>query len=177
MNCQYTRERLGSWLDQELNSIEVKQVEEHVKACPDCQKEKVQLERLSEALKSALETTAARVAFDEVWTRVREGLIDDDPWYRKVAHGLGGILAPRRIAWMVPAVAILIVAIMSIFDFLPEVSIGSKHAFTSVDSINSYGKNVGVFRESETRTTVIWLFEDHDDDNSYEEARPDTPGS
>jgi hypothetical protein len=51
---------------------------------------------------------------------------------------------------------------------------GSRNSFASVESIDAYGRSVALLREQETKTTVIWLYQDQEGEN---EAAEDTAKS
>jgi len=40
-----------------------------------------------------------------------------------------------------------------------------RNNFAAVESIDAYGRNVALLRENETRTTVIWLYQNQEGDN------------
>jgi hypothetical protein len=72
---------------------------------------------------------------------------------------------------------VLLLAIVSLEQFFPGWRWGSNRSnTTAVDSIDGHGFNVAVFRESKTKTTVIWLYEnqEEEDESAAESASPDT---
>jgi hypothetical protein len=44
------------------------------------------------------------------------------------------------------------------------------NSFTAVESIDAYGRNVALLREDETKTTVIWLYQN-------QEGEDESPGT
>jgi hypothetical protein len=51
---------------------------------------------------------------------------------------------------------------------------GPRNSPASVESIDTYGRSVALLREQETKTTVIWLYQDQEGEN---EAAEDTAKS
>ena len=42
---------------------------------------------------------------------------------------------------------------------------GQVNNYASVESIDTHGRNVALLREDETKTTIIWLYQDSEGEN------------
>ena len=76
-----------------------------------------------------------------------------------------GFRAPA-FAWAVPAVILLLIGVLY-FDLITQSwNIGwPRNTFATVESIDAYGRNVALLREHESKTTVIWLYQNPDGEN------------
>ncbi|HSE89399.1 MAG TPA: hypothetical protein VLJ79_24515 [Candidatus Binatia bacterium] len=88
-------------------------------------------------------------------------------WARATFAGPG-------LAWVVPAVIIIVLGALS-FDSFWKLR-AQRNNFAAVESIDAHGRNVALLREDETKTTVIWLYQNQEgeDESSGEitEASP-----
>jgi hypothetical protein len=83
-------------------------------------------------------------------------------------------LTAPRIAWAVPALIVVVLALFSLDSFLP--GRGARDNFASVESIDAHGRSVALLREDQTKTTVIWLYQDQEGENeTAEEASKSGP--
>ncbi len=165
-DCEEIKKSLGAWMDGELAGEQAAAVQRHVQQCASCTAEKARLARLESSLKNLLESEASPVAFDTFWAGVRRRIEEDKSWPARAGDWLRGVFAPRRIAWAVPAVVVVFVAALSLDQFFP----GWRWVFgptnvASVESIDGHGFNVALLREAKTKTTVIWLFENQENDD------------
>ena len=169
--------RLGPWLDGELKPAEAAALKLHVEGCASCAGEKARLERLESALKSALETKAAQVAFAPFWAgvnrRIAQAQTEQSPGERFL-DWLRGWLSPPRLAWAVPAAIVLLLGIFSLQRYISDRFGQTNQA--AVESIDGHGFNVALLREAKTKTTVIWLFDNQEseDDAAADSASTDT---
>ncbi len=174
MDCEVVKRSLGAWLDGELSHSEAEKIRGHLQECRLCLGEKTQLEHLQASLKSFLERRASEVDFDPFWNGVRQRILEKKPWHVRLLDWVRPTLYPQRLAWAIPVVIVLLLGVLSMEQFFPEVS--STNNLTRVESIDGHGFNVALFRESETKTTVIWLFESHEEeDESSGESTPSKP--
>lgn len=174
IDCETIRNSLGTWLDGEVSHSEAERIRVHVQECPVCFGEKEQLERLQVSLKGALEGRASRLAFEPFWDGVHRRILEKRPWRDRLWDWVRPAIYPQRLAWAIPVVIVFLLGIISLEQFFPGWRWGSSRSnATTVDSIDGHGFNVAVFRESKTKTTVIWLFEDQEeDDESSKKSAP-----
>jgi hypothetical protein len=169
-NCEDLGELLGPWLDGELSPSDAEAVRSHLAECSECREQIRQLERLDVLLKSALEPAGAGITFPPFWRGVKARI--DTPRPRPVAllEGLRSAIAGPRLAWAVPAVILILIGVFSLDRFRPAWRGPSQSGFAAVESIDAHGRNVALLREDNTKTTVIWLYQEEDNETSEESA-------
>jgi hypothetical protein len=66
----------------------------------------------------------------------------------------------------VPAVIVLLIGALyfNLFTYTGKLG-GPRNNFATVESIDAYGRNVALLREPESKTTVIWLYQNPDSEN------------
>jgi anti-sigma factor RsiW len=175
--CENIRESIGRWLDGELSPAESEAAREHVLACAACGETRRQLEKIDATLKSVLAAEAARVEFTPFWRDVQSRVNRKRAWYADWLDWSRGLLAGPRVAWAVPTVIALLLGLFSLDSYwLGWRFGGSRNSFAAVDSIDAHGRSVALLRENETKTTVIWLYEDQEGENeTAEEASKSGP--
>jgi hypothetical protein len=64
---------------------------------------------------------------------------------------------------MVPAIILLLIGTLYFEPGLPG-WLGNEPSnnFATVESIDAYGRNVALWRENESKTTVIWIYQNPD---------------
>jgi hypothetical protein len=98
-------------------------------------------------------------------------------WRENFGDWLRSVFSGPRIAWAIPAVILVLLGVVSADSFLPRLRFfGQRNNFASVESIDAYGRNVALLREDETKTTVIWLYQNPEgEDDSSDEATQTRP--
>jgi anti-sigma factor RsiW len=178
MDCERTREMLGAWLDREVPGPELRELEEHLAQCAPCSREKARIERLDGVLKGAFAARATGPAFAPFWEGVEKRLASEAPWHRRLSEWVTDAFTPRSLAWAASLVLVLAIGLFSARQFFPGWPWGGAAAnLTFVESIDPHGGNVALFRESETRTTVIWLYpnQEGEDASPEDSGRSDNP--
>jgi anti-sigma factor RsiW len=165
-NCETIRESIGAWLDGELSAGESDSVRLHVEGCAACSAERRQLETLDLALRDQLSGEAARVEFMPFWRGVRQRLNRKCAWHEDLLEWCREFFTAPRLAWSVPALIAVALAAFSLDFNLPGwQSSGARNHFAAVESIDAYGRSVALLRQDETKTTVIWLYQDQEGEN------------
>jgi anti-sigma factor RsiW len=168
--CERTQELIGRWLDGELSVAESERVRVHVESCTECPAAQRKLEKIERALNSVLIGEAAKVEFAPFWREVERRINERRPWYHEWLDRL--VIVPRS-AWAVPAVIALLLALLSFDSYFPGWRGGvTRASFAAVDSIDAHGRSVALLRENDTKTTVIWLYEDQEGENETAEEAP-----
>lgn len=162
-NCATIRESIGRWLDGELSASESESVSVHVASCSECGEARRQLAKLQLALKDELATEAARIEFRPFWREVERRINQKRAWHEDLLEWGRDFFTAPRVAWAVPAVIALALAVFSFDSYLP--GWGARNNFVSVESIDAHGRSVALLREHETKTTVIWLYQDQEGEN------------
>jgi hypothetical protein len=67
---------------------------------------------------------------------------------------------------------VLLIGAFSLDSLWPAWRGRSQNNFAAVESIDAHGRNVALLREDNTKTTVIWLYQEEDDDTSEAPAGP-----
>lgn len=171
MDCESVRRTLGAWLDGEASEKESREIRAHVEACPSCRAERSRLERLQFVLRRALEEGASKVTFESFWHGIERRISQGRVRRREFWDWLRPVILPRRLAWAIPLTVVCVLAVFFAERFLSRWGRGlSRSNLAAVESIDGHGFNVALLRESETKTTVIWLFEDEEEDEPAPEA-------
>ncbi|HZD42368.1 MAG TPA: anti-sigma factor [Terriglobales bacterium] len=175
--CDDVRVSLSAWLDGELSRPDVDQVQSHIEVCSACRRERRELELVDVWLKRTFQPAAAQVAFEPFWDAVRQRITAQTPWHHRMRDWVGATFTPARLAWGVPAILALILLGLSIDTWWPGGrSSVQRNNFAAVDSIDAYGRNVALLREDETKTTVIWLYQNQEgDDETAAESSENKP--
>jgi hypothetical protein len=165
-SCGEIRESIGAWLDGELPRARADAVRLHVETCQACAEERRQLENLGVAMKGALDWQAFQLEREPFWYNLRRRLATKRPWYAELSEWVGPFMRAPSFAWAVPAAIVLLIGALYLDAILPGWGMGSpRNNFTTVESIDAYGRNVALLREHESKTTVIWLYQNPDSEN------------
>jgi predicted anti-sigma-YlaC factor YlaD len=176
-SCESIRESLGAWFDGELDRAESEKIRAHLEECAACKEERRQLEKLEGALKCVLDFAASRTAFEPFWSDLKERIAEKRAWHENLGDWLRSTFRGPRVAWAIPAVILLLLGGLSVGSFFPGLRIfGQRNNFASVESIDAHGRNVALLREDETKTTVIWLYQNPEgEDDSTSETNETKP--
>lgn len=175
-DCASIRESIGTWLDGELSSSQSEAVRAHIENCHDCAAARLQLERLQTALSAELMTQTGRIELAPFWRELQQRIERKRAWYEDLLDRSRDFFTAPRLAWTVPAVIALLLAAFSLDTLLPGWPFGgSRNNFAAVESIDAYGRSVALLRQDETKTTVIWLYDDQEGAHEPVEE-PSKPG-
>ena len=174
--CENISKSMGRWLDGELSAAESESMRAHVAECADCAEARRKLEKLQGALAAALIAEAKDIEFEPFWRAVRLRIAEKRAWHADALDWVRGWFTRSRAAWAVPALIALLLAAASLDSYFPGWRGGAgRNAFAAVDSIDAHGRSVALLREYDTKTTVIWLYEDQEGENEAAEE-PTSPG-
>ena len=163
--CEDKVASIERWLDGELSGAESESLRVHMAACAGCSEARSRLEKLQSTL------TGVLLPF---WRAVQLRINEKRPWYQDALDWMRGVLPASRLAWVVPAVIGLLLAGVSLESYWRGGA--GRNAFATVESIDAYGRNVALLREYDTKTTVIWLYQDQEGENeAAEETAPSGP--
>lgn len=172
--CERIEKSIGPWLDHELSAAESEVVRAHVTACSRCSEARQRLERLDRALSSLLVDEAPKLGFASFWSELEQRIEQKRPWHKRLLEQAGDWISAPRAAWAVPALIAVLIAVLSYQSYFPFSR--SRNNFATVESIDSYGRNVALLREDESKTTVIWLYQNQEgDDEAADETPPAGP--
>jgi anti-sigma factor RsiW len=159
--CDDIREFLGAWLDGELGQSDADAVRSHVEGCAACSEERRQLEKLAVSINQIM-TAQQTIAFEPFWRGLERRIVEKRSWRAEFIDRLRASFAGPKLAWSIPAVIGLAIAL---YYFGVRKDEPPRNNFAAVESIDAYGRNVALLRENETRTTVIWLYQNQEGDN------------
>lgn len=164
--CELAQESMGRWLDGELRPAESESLRAHVEDCAACGEAKKQFEKLNWVLKQHLTRNSGPIDFAPFWRGVERRIEQKRAWYELFLDRCRELVTPPRLAWSVPALIAVVLVVFSLdFYMLGWQSGGARNSFASVESIDAYGRSVALLRENETKTTVIWLYQDQEGEN------------
>jgi len=164
--CDDIQESIGRWLDGEFKASESEAVRSHLEGCPDCSAERRRLEKIQTTLDSVFRAESSQLQFAPFWREVRRRVDQKKPWHEELIEWLQSRLTAPRLAWAVPVTIILVLGFLSLAKW-PAGSQVSNYA--SVESIDPHGRNVALLREDETKTTIIWLYQNPEGENENAE--------
>jgi hypothetical protein len=174
-DCADINQALGAWLDGELKTSDAENVRRHVANCVACAREQSRLVKLDAALKTAL-TPAVEIAVQPFWRGIQERIDQKRPWTTMFGDWLRARWVAPSLAWAVPAAIVIILAFFSVDNYWPGWRGAQRDNFAAVESIDAHGRDVALLREDETKTTVIWLFQNQEgDDETAPESAPKGP--
>jgi len=176
-NCENIRDSIGRWLDGELTPSESAAVQAHVATCAECAEARRQLESLQRALTGVLVADAAPIEFMPFWREVQRRINLKRAWYEDISEWAREFFTAPRVAWSVPVAIVLLLAVFSLDSYFPGNPFGgSRNSFASVESIDAHGRSVALLRENESKTTVIWLYQNEEgEDETGEDGAKSGP--
>jgi anti-sigma factor RsiW len=162
-NCEHIEDSLGVWLDGELSLAEAEMIRLHLESCTQCAEKRRQLEKLNASLKSLLDSNIPQLAVEPFWKGLQERIAEKRAWHQEVTQWFRSALAGPAMAWTIPAAIAIILGVLSLDSFRKLVA--PRNNFAAVESIDAHGRNVVLWREDETKTTVIWLYHNQEGEN------------
>lgn len=160
--CETIQESIGRWLDGELKAADSEAVRRHVEGCRECGAARQRLEKIQTTLGDILKAEASQLEFAPFWRDVRRRIDEKRPWHEELVEWARSVSTASRLAWAVPAAIVLVLGFLSLNKWPFS---GQVNNYASVESIDTHGRNVALLREDETKTTIIWLYQDSEGDN------------
>jgi anti-sigma factor RsiW len=168
--CERIHRSIERWLDGELSAAESAVVRAHVSGCVRCGAEQQRLEKLERALSGVLVAAAPTIEFAPFWRELERRIYENTPWHKQLGQRVQAWLTAPRISWAIPALIVLLLAVLS-FD-LDFPFRRSPNNLATVESIDPHGRSVALLREDESKTTVIWLYQNQEGDDEAAEKTP-----
>ena len=163
-SCSSISQLLERYFDRQATDQERNLVERHVPVCQTCHERLRVLEGLRKAIKTPVDEALKEETFPWVWEKIERGIrLGKKPsWQESFRSWLD--LSPlfRKRVW-IPAVATAIVLLFFsaqiIFNKTPSYS-----ASSVVEYVESGSNNVMVYQLEKSEITVIWIFEEPDEE-------------
>jgi len=169
-DCEAIEEAIGRWLDGELNAAESQRMRAHLDDCANCRAARQRFEKIGNALNRVLVAEAGKVEFAPFWRELEQRIAKKTAWHDELRGWAGNWFGAPRAAWAVPALIALLLAIFSYESYFPFWR--SRNNLATVESIDAYGRSVALLREDESKTTVIWLYQNKEGDDEAAEETP-----
>jgi hypothetical protein len=168
--CARIEQSMGRWLDGELSAAESEVVRAHVSGCAQCAAAQQRLEKLERALGSVLVATAPRIEFAPFWRELERRIDEKTPWHKELRERVHAWFIAPRTAWAIPALIVVLLAVFSYDSYFPFWRL--RNNLATVVSIDAHGRSVALLREDESKTTVIWLYQNQEGDDEAAEETP-----
>jgi Putative zinc-finger len=165
-SCSEIRDSIGPWLDGELSGAQADAVRTHTEICLACSQERRQLEKLNSVMNDAFKSQTWQIDPGLFWHGVQERITAKRPWYAVPVECAGRFFQAPAFAWSIPVVILMLISTLYFEPVLRGwVAESPRNGFATVESIDGYGRNVALWRENESKTTVIWIYQNPDSEN------------
>ncbi len=165
-SCSSVSKLLEKYFDREVTDRERLLVEGHLQSCPACRDALTSMEGLRTLIKTPVEEATQQEDFPWVWQKIEREirLQEKVSWWQSLRSWMD--LSPlfEKKVW-IPAVATVIVLLFIstqvIFKKIPSYSDASV-----IEYIESESHNIMVYESEKAKMTVIWLFDEEDQESS-----------
>jgi len=165
-SCSSVSKLLEKYFDREVTERERLLVEGHLQSCPACRDTLTSMEGLRTLIKTPVEEATQQEDFPWVWQKIEREirLQEKVSWWQSLRSWMD--LSPlfKKKVW-IPAVATVIVLLFIstqvIFKKIPSYSDASV-----IEYIESESHNIMVYESEKAKMTVIWLFDEEDQESS-----------
>ena len=164
--CSSISKLLEKYFDQEVTDKERLWVEGHLQDCPACQDALNSMEELRTLIKVPVEEAVQKEDFPWLWQKIERGigLQEKQSWWQSIRFWLDVSPLFKKKVW-IPAMAtimvLLFITTQIYFKKTPSYSGASV-----VEYVESETNNVMVYDLEKARVTVIWLFEEPEEEVS-----------
>jgi len=164
--CSSVSKLLEKYFDQEVTDKERLLVESHLQDCPACQDALRSMEGLRTLIKIPVEEAVQKEDFPWVWQKIeREIRLQEKlTWWQSLRPWLDIPPLSKKKVW-IPAVATLVVLLFITSQIFFK-KIPSYSGASVVEYVESETNNVMVYDLEKAKVTVIWLFEEPEEEVS-----------
>jgi hypothetical protein len=165
-SCSSISQLLDRYFDRQATIQEKSLVENHLSDCTICQDRLKGLEGLRTLIKTPVDEALRQETFPWVWERIEKKIRQErrPSWWESLRSWLDLSPLLRKRIW-IPAVATAIVLLFFsaqiIFNKTPSYS-----ASSVVEYVESGSNNVMVYQSDKSEITVIWIFEEPDEETA-----------
>ena len=166
-SCSSVSKLLEKYFDLEVTNEERLLVEGHLRNCPACRNALRSMEELRTLIKVPVEEAVRKEEFPWLWQRIEREIHSRQEkltWWQSLRPGLDVSPLFKRKVWIPAAVTVAILLFITaqiIFQKLPSYSDGSV-----VEFVESQTHNVMVYQLEKPKVTVIWLFEEPEENQT-----------
>ncbi|MDX9702101.1 MAG: hypothetical protein RBU23_03550 [Candidatus Auribacterota bacterium] len=161
---EYYYRLISAMLDNELNSDQQNELDEFIAQNPDFQDEFDGFAESSKLAGAFLKDAGKSVEHISVWSAVADAVSADFDIERRLPRETGKIIPAvfgkkRRVAWISSALAASILIFFGFYLFIfPDKPYNQTDNMCIVESVESESSSVMVFKDTDTNTTIIWMF-------------------
>lgn len=166
-SCSSVSRLLEKYFDQEVTERQRLLVEGHLQDCPACRNALTSMEELRTLIKVPVEEAVQKEEFPWVWQKIEREIRSPGKelsWWQSISSWLDLSSLFNKKVW-IPAVAtfvvLLFITAQVIFKKTPSYPDASV-----VEYVESETNNVMVYDLEKARVTVIWLFEEPEEEVS-----------
>jgi len=163
-SCSSISQLLERYFDREAGDGERALVESHLPDCPDCREKLMLLEGLRETIKAPVDEAFKEETFPWVWEKIERKIRTErrPSWRESVRSWLDLSPLLRKKVWVPAVAAILVLFFITAQIFLKKIPF---HPGASVvEYVESETHNVMVYDLEKAKATVIWLFEEPEEE-------------
>ncbi|MBM4338922.1 MAG: hypothetical protein FJ110_05215 [Deltaproteobacteria bacterium] len=163
-SCSSVSPLIERYFDRQATDEERALVERHLPVCTTCSEKLMALEGLKNALKAPVDEALQEETFPWVWEKIEKNIrMERKPsWWNLLRSWLDLSYLLRKRVW-IPAVATAIVLALIISPFLFQKTPSYLEA-SVVEYVESDTHNVMVYDLETGQVTVIWLFEEPEEE-------------
>ncbi len=166
-SCSSVSKLLEKYFDLELMDEERLLVDGHLRNCLACRNALRSMEEVRTLVKAPVEEAVRKEEFPWVWQKIEREIHSSQerlPWWQSFRSGFDVFPLFRKKVW-IPAAAtvavLLFIMAQIIFQTPPSYSDGSV-----VEYVQSQTGNVMVYQLENPKVTVLWLFEEPEEDQT-----------
>jgi anti-sigma-K factor RskA len=155
---------LEKYFDQEATDKERLLVESHLQDCVDCRDALKSMEELRALIKSPVEEALQKEDFPWVWQNIERKirLQEKQPWWQSIRSWLDISPLFKRKVWIPMVVTAVVLLSITTQIFLKNTS--SYPDASVVEYVEGGTNNVMVYDLEKANVTVIWLFEEPEEE-------------
>ena len=164
--CSSISKLLEKYFDQEVTPEERSLVEGHLPDCSACRMALDSMQNLRILIKNPVEEAVGKESFPWVWEKIEKGIqVKERPGLWDFLKSWLDVPPLLKSKILIPAVAAAVILILITAPLLYK-KISSYPVPSVVEYVESETYNVMVYELETPQVTVIWLFEDPEEESS-----------
>ena len=164
-SCPFASKLLGKYFDGEATSEEKDRIEAHLHGCPSCRRDLHAMGRLRAAVEAPVEEALQKEEFQWVWQKIERKIrLEERPtWQERVRGWLEAFRLPQKRV-LLPAAAAVVLLLIAGQVLFPKTP--SYPGRSVVEYVESQTGTVMVYQPEKADFTLIWLFEDPEEETT-----------